>query len=98
MDPANATGRRPVRFDAAPPSPVSSRLWVYWDNRKTALCVPVDGDLEDSRSWDHLHFQVRLVPLGGWAGAGTARPSRDWSARLLYNCLLLGRPIYLERP
>jgi hypothetical protein len=90
-------------YYAAPMSPVSNELWLYWENQRTALRFAADGDLANPRIWEQAAMHLRLVNLDGnvtqspeealWAG----RPvSREWAGRLLYNCVVLGRKFTLS--
>jgi len=85
-------------FYAAPISRVCNELWIYWENRRTALHVAADGDLADPRIWEQLPLHLREVVLERGptvmpeAIPGRERSvSREWAGRLLYNSIVLGR-------
>jgi hypothetical protein len=92
-------------FYTAPMSTVSNELWIYWENKRTAVRLAADGDLRDSRTWTQEVPHLRLVRLDretsglpGELGGGPKQISPEWAGRLLYNCVVLGRKFSLPAP
>jgi hypothetical protein len=107
-----AMGERPADVEdgpavvyLAPLSPVSNDLWVYWENGHRLIRFSSDADLTQKIYWDlaavHVHvYDLRenvVVSLGEVPGS-SKYVTRDWAARVLFNCLALGQKVTMPPP
>jgi hypothetical protein len=84
----------------APLSPVSNDLWVYWENGHRIIRFSSDADLTQKIYWDLAGVDVRvydlrenvIVSLGEVPGS-SKYVTRDWAARVLFNCIALGQKV-----
>ena len=95
-------GEGPAVVYVAPLSPVSNDLWVYWENGHRIIRFSSDADLTQKIYWDlagvdvhvyDLHENV-VVSLGEVPGS-SKYVTRDWAARVLFNCIALGQKVIL---
>jgi|WetSurMetagenome_2_1015567.scaffolds.fasta_scaffold361797_1 hypothetical protein len=93
----------PQTFYASPISPVSAERWVFWENQRMALRIQAEGGLDQPRVWEQLSLHLRMISLEDditvspeEAPDGRRLVSRDWAARFLYNCVVLGRKFSLS--
>jgi len=84
-------------FYAAPISPVSNDLWVFWENRRLLLQYSSDMDLANPGFWEHTALNLEVVDLEKdvvtsyeETPGSNAYVTKDWVGRALYNCLVLG--------
>jgi hypothetical protein len=86
----------------APLSPVSNDLWVYWENGHRIIRLSSDADLTQKIYWDLAGVDVHVydlrdnvvVSLGEVPGS-SKYVTRDWAARVLFNCIALGQKVTL---
>ena len=84
----------------APLSPVSNDLWVYWENGHRIIRFSSDADLTQKIYWDLAGIDVHVydlrenvvVSLGEVPGSNKY-VTRDWAARVLFNCIALGQKV-----
>jgi hypothetical protein len=92
----------PAVVHLAPLSPVSNDLWVYWENGHRIIRFSSDADLTQKIYWDLAGVDVHVydlreqvvVSLGEVPGSGKF-VTRDWAARVLFNCIALGQKVTL---
>jgi len=102
-----AMGERPADVEdgpavvyLAPLSPVSNDLWVYWENGHRIIRFSSDADLTQKIYWDLAGVDVHVydlrenvvVSLGEVPGS-SKYVTRDWAARVLFNCIALGQKV-----
>jgi len=107
----NALVERPADVDEgpavvylAPLSPVSNDLWVYWENGHRIIRFSSDADLTQEIYWDLAKVDVHVydlrenvvVSLGEIPGS-SKYVTRDWAARVLFNCIALGQKVILPQ-
>jgi hypothetical protein len=88
----------PQTVYVAPISKVSNNLWVFWENAGKIIRFSSDSDLTSKAFWDYekLGTQVYdldkdvVVSLAENAGSN-AFVTRDWAARVLFNCVVFGK-------
>jgi hypothetical protein len=104
-----AMGERPVDVDEgpavvylAPLSPVSNDLWVYWENGHRILRFSSDADLTQKVYWDlagvdvHVYdLRENVVVAQGEVPGSSKYVTRDWAARVLFNCIALGQKVVM---
>jgi hypothetical protein len=86
----------------APLSPVCNDLWVYWENGHRIIRFSSDADLTQKIYWDLAAVDVHVydlrehvvVSLGEVPGS-SKYVTRDWAARVLFNCIALGEKVTL---
>jgi hypothetical protein len=86
----------------APLSPVSNDLWVYWENGHRIIRFSSDADLTQKIYWDLAGVDVHVydlrenvvVSLGEVPGS-SKYVTRDWAARVLFNCIALGQRVVM---
>ncbi len=86
----------------APLSPVSNDLWVYWENGHRIIRFSSDADLTQKIYWDLAGVTVQVydlrenvvVSLGEVPGSNKY-VTRDWAARVLFNCIALGQKVVM---
>ena len=93
----------------APISPVSNDLWLFWETQRMLIKFSSDADLQSETYWTDKKLGVRfydldkhvVVSMAEVAGSN-AFVTRDWAARVLFNCMVHGKKIMLaplpERP
>jgi hypothetical protein len=99
--PADVEEGPPVVY-VAPLSPVSNDLWVYWENGHRIIRFSSDADLTQQVYWDLAGVDVHVydlrkdvvVSLGEVPGS-SKYVTRDWAARVLFNCIALGQKVTL---
>ncbi len=87
----------------APISPVSNDLWLFWETQRMLIKFSSDADLKSETYWSNKKLGVRfydldksvVVSLAEVAGSN-AFVTRDWAARVLFNCMVHGKKIVLE--
>jgi len=105
-----ALGERPADVEegpavvyVAPLSPVSNDLWVYWENGHRIIRFSSDADLTQKIYWELAGVDVHLydlrenvvVSLGEVPGS-SKYVTRDWAARVLFNCIALGQKVVMQ--
>jgi len=93
----------PAIVYVAPLSPVSNDLWVYWENGHRIIRFSSDADLTQEIYWDLARVDVQMydlhenvvVSLGEVQGS-SKYVTRDWAARVLFNCIALGQKVVLQ--
>lgn len=90
------SGPQTVYF--APISKVSNNLWVFWENARQIIRFSSDSDLTSKAFWDYEKLGVRMYDLDknvvvsiAEAPGSNAFVTRDWAARVLYNCVVFGQ-------
>lgn len=86
----------------APISPVSNDLWLFWETQRMLIKFSSDADLQSETYWSNKKLGVRfydldknvVVSLAEVAGSN-AFVTRDWAARVLFNCMVHGKKIVL---
>ncbi len=86
----------------APLSPVSNDLWVYWENGHRIIRFTSDADMTQKIYWDLAGVNVQVfdlrkdvvVSLGEVPGSNQF-VTRDWAARVLFNCIALGQKVVM---
>ncbi len=87
----------------APLSPVSNDLWLFWETQRMLIKFSSDADLTSETYWANKKLGVRfydlddnvVVSLAEVAGSN-AFVTRDWAARVLFNCVVHGKKFILE--
>lgn len=87
----------------APISPVSNDLWLFWETQRILIRFSSDADLKSETYWMNKKLDVRfydldqhvVVSLAEVAGSN-AFVTRDWAARVLFNCVVNGKKIIVE--
>jgi hypothetical protein len=87
----------------APLSPVSNDLWLFWETQRMLIKFSSDADLQSETYWTNKKLGVRfydldenvVVSLAEVAGSN-AFITRDWAARVLFNCVVHGKKLVLE--
>jgi len=87
----------------APLSPVANSLWVYWETGRTIIRFSSDSDINTEAFWAVEDLGVEMydldknvvVSLAETPGSN-AFVTRDWAARVLYNCVVFGKRLELE--
>ena len=82
----------------APISRVSNNLWVYWENAGRIIRFSSDADLASKAFWEYEKLGVRMYDLKtdvvismAEAAGSNAYVTRDWAARVLFNCVVFGQ-------
>lgn len=99
--PPDITGSQ--TFYVAPISEVSNNLWVFWENTATIIRFSSDSDIATPAFWQHEELGVDtydlkedvVVSLAETAGSN-AYVTRDWAARVLFNCVVFGKRLVVE--
>ena len=86
----------------APISPVSNDLWLFWETQQMLIKFSSDADLQSETYWSNKKLGVHfydldknvVVSLAEVAGSN-AYVTRDWAARVLFNCVVNGRKIVI---
>ena len=105
-----AMGERPADVEdgpavvyLAPLSSVSNDLWVYWENGHRIIRFSSDADLTQKIYWDLAGVDVQVYDLRenvvvslGEAPGSSKYVTRDWAARVLFNCIALGQKVVLQ--
>ena len=93
----------PPEVYVAPLSPVSNDLWVYWDNGHRIIRFSSDADLAQKIYWDVAGVDVHVYDLRdnvivsmGEVPGSSKYVTRDWAARVLFNCIALGQKVVLQ--
>ena len=90
----------PQVFYLAPISDVSNNLWVFWESKKKIIRFSSDADIATKEFWaiEKLGAEVYdldknvVVSIAEVPGSN-AYVTRDWAARVLYNCIVFGQRI-----
>jgi hypothetical protein len=87
----------PQRCYVAPISPVSNDLWIYWESGGMVFRFTSDSDLNSAAYWDCEKMKARIYDLReqvvvslAEAAGSNAFVTRDWAARVLFNCIVHG--------
>jgi hypothetical protein len=94
--------RQTVHFSAL--SPVANELWVFWEDGRRLIRFASDLDLANPALWGHTDLAVKIfdldeqvvVSLDEVAGSN-AYLTRDQVGRALFNCIVLGQKMILDR-
>ena len=88
----------PQTIYVAPISRVSNNLWVFWENARKIIRFSSDSDLNTKAFWEFEKLGVRMYDLEkdvvvshAEAAGSNAFVTRDWAARVLFNCVVLGQ-------
>jgi len=89
----------------APLSPVSNRLWVFWETRGWLIKFSSDADLDNPAYWELEKVGVRVYDLATHVVVSLdevqgshAYITRDWAARAVFNCIVFGQRLELTPP
>lgn len=103
--PSVVSNARPIAqtIYLAPISPVSNDLWLFWETQRMLIKFSSDADLQSETYWSNKKLGVRfydldknvVVSLAEVIGSN-AFVTRDWAARVLFNCMVHGKKIVLE--
>jgi len=100
--PADYRGMRQTVY-VAPLSPVANSLWVYWETGRKIIRFSSDSDINTEAFWAIEDLGVELYDLDknvvvslAEAPGSNAFVTRDWAARVLYNCVVFGKRLELE--
>jgi len=93
----------PQTIYMAPISKVSNNLWVFWENARQIIRFSSDTDLASKAFWDYEKLGVRMydlendvvISLAETAGSN-AYVTRDWAARVLFNCVVFGKRMTIQ--
>jgi len=92
----------PQTVYVAPLSKVSNNLWVFWENARQIIRFSSDTDLASKAFWDYEKLGVRMYDLEkdvvismAEAAGSNAYVTRDWAARVLFNCVVFGKRMTL---
>jgi len=90
----------PTIFHIAPISPACDDLWVFHENNKQLLLFSSDMDLSNEEYWSIMPISLKVYDLDpelilapDEGAQGTARLSKDFVGRALFNCVVLGERI-----
>lgn len=93
-----AAGEGPHTVYIAPISPVSNELWVFWENARRLVRFTSDADMATPAYWAYEKLGVRVFDLDhdvvlslAEVPGSNAYVTRDWAARVLFNCVVLGQ-------
>ena len=83
-------------------SPVANEVWIYWEEGNMLVHFGSDIDLSNEGLWKHKELAIRVydieertvVTLDEVAGSN-AYMTRDQVGRALFNCIVLGKRIYI---
>jgi hypothetical protein len=85
-------------FYFAPISPISNDLWVFWETGGKVFRFSSDTDINTKAYWDYEKLGIRIYDLKTYVvvsltetAGSNAFVTRDWAARVLYNCVVHGR-------
>ncbi|MDY0040484.1 MAG: hypothetical protein RBS57_09240 [Desulforhabdus sp.] len=90
----------------APLSAVANEAWIFWETGQVILQVSSDYDLDGGDvAWMEHHLRVHAFDLREQVvlsreetPGSNAYLSRNRAGRILYNCVILGRREYHDRP
>lgn len=98
LEPAGARIEGPQTVYIAPLSPVANHLWVFWENEGKVIRFSSDSDIATPAFWHIEKLGVELYDLDrdvvvamAEAPGSNAYITRDWAARVLYNCIVFGK-------
>jgi hypothetical protein len=87
----------------APISPVANNLWVFWESAGKIIRFSSDSDLGSEAYWSMEKLGVDLYDLDedvvvslAEVPGSNAYVTRDWAARVLYNCVVFGRRMVID--
>jgi hypothetical protein len=88
----------PQTLYVGPLSPVSNDLWCFWENEGKIIRFSSDADFTSEAYWALEKIGVRVydldknvvVSMDEVAGSN-AFVTRDWAARVLFNCVVFGQ-------
>lgn len=93
----------PQTVYVAPLSEISNTVWVFWENTRRLIGFSSDSDLTTDAYWEMERLGVRMVDLENKvvisyaeAAGSNAFVTRDWAARTLFNCVVLGQRLVVE--
>lgn len=88
----------PQTFYVAPISPVANDLWVFWESGGKIIRFSSDSDLTSKAYWEYEKLGVNVYDLReqvvvslAEAAGSNAFVTRDWAARVLFNCAVFGQ-------
>jgi len=85
-------------------SPVANEVWIFWEEGRLMLKFASDIDLSNPAVWEHDEMSVKpfdidtqvVVSMNEVAGSN-AYMTRDQIGRALFNCIVLGKRIVLNK-
>ncbi len=103
LESAEAPVQGPQTVYVAPLSPVANHLWVFWENEGRIIRFSSDSDIATPAFWEVEKLGVDLYDLDqdvvvamAEAPGSNAYITRDWAARVLYNCVVFGKRMILN--
>jgi hypothetical protein len=88
----------PQTIYVAPISKVSNNLWVFWENARQIIRFSSDSDIASKAFWAYEKLGVEMYDLEkdvvvsvAETPGSNAYVTRDWAARVLYNCVVFGQ-------
>lgn len=85
-------------FYVAPISPVANDLWAFWETGGKLIRFSSDADLKSKAYWEYEELGVRVYDLQSSVVVSLAEvpgsnafATRDWAARVLFNCVVFGQ-------
>lgn len=101
----NLVTKGPQTVYVAPISKVSNNLWVFWENARKIIRFSSDTDLNSKAFWNFEKLGVKMydlekdvvVSMAETAGSN-AYVTRDWAARVLFNCVVFGQRMIIIPP
>jgi len=82
----------------APVSKVSNSLWVFWENARQIIRFSSDSDLTSKAFWEYEKLGAEMYDLEKDVVVSVAETpgsnafvTRDWAARVLFNCVVFGQ-------
>jgi len=101
----NLVTKGPQTVYVAPISKVSNNLWVFWENARKIIRFSSDTDLDSKAFWSFEKLGVKMydlekdvvVSMAETAGSN-AFVTRDWAARVLFNCVVFGQRMIIIPP
>ena len=90
----------PQVFFVSTVTPVSSDLWVVWQNAKTAIRFGGELGAEEPDMLTNLPLHIQLYDFRRQVVASlletegsTGYITKDWAGRILFQCLVLGERV-----
>ncbi len=87
----------------APISRVSNNLWVFWENERRIMRFSSDTDISSKAFWQYEKLGVEVYDLEkdvvvsiAEVPGSNAYVTRDWAARVLYNCVVFGQRMIMH--
>jgi hypothetical protein len=98
-------GEGPQTVYVAPISPVANNLWVFWESAGKIIRFSSDSDLGSAAYWSLEKLGVDLYDLAedvvvslAEVPGSNAYVTRDWAARVLFNCVVFGKRMVIDPP